>query len=170
MRTAQGTTPTSRTSLRERGAQATRNLRLAMGVPTNPGDTGILGIALAEAAAEEGKRNPQFASEVRRIYQDLLGQGRPSPAQTAQQRRAALPPLVPIRTDGPWSPIDPFAPPDPQFLIQVYGKHQLARALYDYYPDMLKRTAAEIERQHPGTKPAHRGRKDALIAYIVEHS
>jgi len=39
-----------------------------------------------------------------------------------------------------------------------------------YNVSMLKRTVAVIEQQYPGTKPANRGRKDALIAYIMEYS
>jgi hypothetical protein len=138
-----------------------------MQLPYNAGDTGILGTALAEAAAEEGRRNLQFASEVRRIYGELLDQQRPAAARPA---RAPQPPLKPVRTDLPFRPIDPFAPPDPQFLIQVYGRHQLEPALQRYNVSMLKRTVAVIEQQYPGTKPENRGRKDALIAYIMEHS
>lgn len=160
----QGTVRGSRQGLRERGAEATRNLREAMRLPTNPGDTTILGMALAEVAAVEGRRNPQFASEVRRRYEELQGQ------QRQRQTREELPPLKPVRTDLPWRPIDPAAPPDPQFLIQVYGRHQLGRALQEYTVAILKRTAAVIERQNPGTKPANRGRKEPLIAYILEHS
>jgi len=35
---------------------------------------------------------------------------------------------------------------------------------------MLKETAGEIEQRPPGTKPANRGRTDAVIAYIVKCS
>jgi hypothetical protein len=152
-------------TLRERGAEATRNLREAMRLPTNAGDTGILSTALAEAAAEEGRQNPRFAGEVRRRYEALLGERRPAP-----QPRGALPPLKPVRTDLPFRLIDPFAPPDPQFLIQVYGRHQLEQALARYSVSVLKRTVAVIERQHPSTKPTNRGRKDAVISYIVKYS
>jgi hypothetical protein len=135
-----------------------------MHIPTNPSDAGILGTALAEAAAEEGKHNARFAEDVRRRYEELRGQ------QRTTAKRETLPPLVPIRTDLPWRGIDPFAPPDPKFLIQVYGKQQLDRALREYSIPVLKRTAEVVERAHPGTKPTNRGQRDALIAYIVAHS
>src|SRR5690348_307959 len=76
--------PVKRPTLRERGAEATQNLREAMRLPYNTGDTGILGTALAEAAAEEGRHNPRFASEVRRIYAELLDQQRPAAARPAR--------------------------------------------------------------------------------------
>lgn len=170
MRTQQGIVQAAHKTLRERGAEATRNLRDVMRLSTNPGDTGILGTVLAEVAAEEGRRNPQFASEVRRRYEEALGQRRQSVQRASRPKQDALPPLEPVRTDLAFRPVDPFAPPDPQFLIQVYGRHQLARALQGYSVDVLKRTVEVIEQQHPGTKPANRGRKDAVIAYIVEHS
>jgi hypothetical protein len=165
MRTRQGVAQASRPSVHARGAEATRHLREVFRLPTNPKDTDILGTALAEAAIEEGKHNPQFAGEVRRRYEELLGL-RASTAKPVED----LPPLVPIRTDMPYRASDPFAPPDPQFLTQVYGRGQLARALHDYTVDKLKQTAAVIERAHPGTKPKNRGQRDALIAYIVEQS
>jgi hypothetical protein len=79
-----------------------------------------------------------------------------------------LEPLVAIRHTG--GDIDPFAPPDPQVLKYVYGADKLSRALQDYSIDKLKQAASVLERSYPGTKPANRSRRDALIAYIVEHS
>jgi hypothetical protein len=64
----------------------------------------------------------------------------------------------------------PTPPPDPKTLMYVYGDDKLGRALQDYTLDMLKQTAANIEARHPGTKPANRSRKDAVIAYIVKYS
>jgi len=77
---------------------------------------------------------------------------------------------VPIRRDLPYRAIDPTAPPDPKWLTMAYGHHQLARALQDYTLDMLKMTADRVQAEHPGTRPANRGRKAAVIAYIVQYS
>ncbi len=162
-----GTAQAARPTVRQRGVDATRSLREALNLPADVNDTSILGPALAEAAAREVRRNPRFASEVRRTYDELAAMRRQSGSST---QKAELPPLVPIRTDLPYRRSDPFAPPDPDYLIQAYGRHQLARALQGYTVEKLKMTAAALEHQHPGTKPANRGRKEALIAYIVEHS
>ena len=54
--------------------------------------------------------------------------------------------------------------------MQVYGKHQLERALQEYSHDRLKQTALQIEARNPGTKPANRGRRDSIIAYIVAYA
>ncbi|HEX8732606.1 MAG TPA: hypothetical protein VF725_11175, partial [Ktedonobacterales bacterium] len=88
----------------------------------------------------------------------------------APMKAEKLPPLVPIRRDMPERPRDPFAPPDPTYLVQAYGIHQLARALQDYTVDMLKQAAAKIETRHPGTKPTNRGQRASLIDYIVQHT
>src|SRR5215813_15174701 len=135
MRTRAGTAQAKRQTLSERGAQATKNLREAMHLPTHAGDTVILGMALAEAAAEEGKRNPTFAAEVRRRYEELAASRRSSTT------KAQLPPLIAIRHDLGYREVNPFAPPDPAWLTQVYGSHQLGRALQEYTLDILKRTA-----------------------------
>jgi len=169
MQTRQGTAHEARDTLQQRGAQATRNLRVAMQMPTHPKDEGILGIALAEVAAGEGRRNPQFASDVRQRYDELIDL-RNRAARRASQHAQELPPLEPIRRDLPYRKADPFAPPNPEYLIQVYGKGQLARALHDYTVDQLKRTAKEIEHTHPGTKPTNRGQRASLIAYIVAYA
>jgi hypothetical protein len=161
-----GTAQVPRASLRERGAEATRALREALHLPHDLSDSTILGTALAEIAAQEAQRNPSFAREVRSRYDELIVQrGRPA-TRTAQEE---LPPLVPIG-HVPGMRIDPSAPPNPRELSIIYGHHQLARALQDYSLDSLKRAADIVQQRHPGTKPANRGRKDAVIAYIVEYS
>lgn len=173
MSTRQATAQTTKQMLQQRGAEATRDLRAALQLPSGLNDTAILGTALAEAAVREIRRNPQFASDVRRSYEELVqaGGGRASRSRAGgQSKEQDLPPLVPIRTGEAFRPPDPFAPPDPAFLIYVYGKAQLGRALHEYTVDMLKLTAAKIEREHPGTKPTNRGQRAALIDYIVRYS
>lgn len=91
---------------------------------------------------------------------------------TQKATKAPQSPLVPVGRllPGERLTIDPSAPPDPAFLIRVWGRDQLALALEPYMVDMLKETAALIEAAHPGTKPTNRGRKTSLISYIVQHS
>jgi hypothetical protein len=159
---------TASATLHQRGIEATRHLREALSLPTSVGDAAVLGTILAEVAAEESRRNPTFANEVRRRYEAAIATRRPAARDSRQVQ--VLPPLVPIRRIEGAHHRDPFAPPDPTYLVQLYGKHQLARALQGFLVDSLKQTAAQIEQQHPGTKPTNRGRKDALIAYIIEYS
>lgn len=163
-RTAKATRP----NLRQRGIEATRNLRDAMALPTNIGDSTVLGTVLAEVAAEEGRRNQRFAEEVRRRYEEAMATHKPAPSGSRQSKE--LPPLVPIRRIEGAHKLDPFLPPDPAYLVRLYGRNQLERALQDYTVESLKQTAAQVEQQHPGTKPANRGRRDALMAYILEHA
>lgn len=119
-----------------------------------------LAAALAEAAAEEVIRNRTFAERVRTLYSEIP-EGRA--AKMAQDEE----PLVPIR-QGEWKPINPGAPLDPYFLLNLYGSHQLERALSRYTLVKLKEASAAVEARNPGTKPANRGQKAAIIAYIVE--
>src|SRR5262245_18009758 len=95
MRTRQATAQSARQTLQQRGSEATRDLREALRLPGMPSDTTILGTALAEAAAREARRNPQFAEDVRRGYQELAGL-RGDGARRAPIKAEAEP-LVPIR-------------------------------------------------------------------------
>jgi hypothetical protein len=155
--------------LQQRGAEATRALREVLGLPTNLNDTSVLGTSLAEVAAQEMRQNSRFAIEVRRVYDELAALQKPT-GKRSRATEEELPRLVPIRRDLPFREIDASAPPDPQYIIQAYGAHQLARALHDYGVDALKRTAANVEAKHPGTKPTNRGQKKPLIDYIVKYS
>lgn len=169
--TLKDTDKSARQVLQQRGSEATKNLRTTLQLPVNLNDNTILGTALAEIATEESRNNPLFAAKVRERYAELLGQngGTRKRSLGNKQFYESMPPLVPIRRiDGYVH--DPFAPPDPHLLIQLYGKDQLSRALFDYTVDMLKQVASKIEQKHPGTKPSNRGKRDALIAYIVQYA
>jgi hypothetical protein len=156
--------------LKQRGIEATRNLRDALNLPTDLNDAAALGTALAEVAAEESRRNPRFADAVKQRYDDVMRLRTPAPRPTT--RRQELPPLVPLERSeySKRVVVDPFAPPDPHDIIRVYGYHQLNRALQDYTLDMLKQTAANVQAAHPGTKPKSRSSKAAVIDYIVQYS
>jgi hypothetical protein len=64
--------------------------------------------------------------------------------------------------------------PDPYFLLEVFGAHQLERALKPRSVADLRKAAALVEARHPGTLPKPKGKakqpdKASLIAYIVEY-
>lgn len=150
-------------TVRQRGTEATRKLREMLGLSTSTSDTTLLSTALAEAAA----RSPQFASEVRKVYDELVAiQGQSS--RYGQSKAQLLEPLVPLRYTG--VDPDPYSAPNPQTLIYVYGANKLGRALQDYTLEMLKQTSAKIEAAHPGTKPRSKANKQSVIDYIVQYA
>jgi hypothetical protein len=156
----------ARQALKQRGTDATQQLRDALNIATNPEDVALLGTALAEAAVREIARNSQFGREVRRQFDELVELR--TRAGAPAKKPARLEPLEPIRYST--KPIDPFAPPDPADLRYVYGDDKLGRALQDYTLFMLKLTAEKVQAEHPGTKPANKNSKAAVIDYIVEYS
>jgi len=156
--------------VRQRGIDATRQLRDALNLPTDLTDSAILGTALAEVAVEESRANPALASRIRQRYLDIASLRKPTAQNGARRRAEPLPPLVPIRRDTAIRDIDAEKAPDPKFLIYVYGYAQLNRALQDYTLDMLKQTAAKVQDEHPGTKPRSKSSKAAVIDYIVEYT
>jgi hypothetical protein len=120
-----------------------------------------LAVALTEAAAEEVVRNRTFANRVRTLYAEIPTSTRKVIGATALDSD-----LVPIRRiEG--RAFDPAAPLDPYFLLDLYGPHQLEKALNLFPTVKLKEASAKVEQQHLGTKPENRGSKAALVAYIV---
>jgi hypothetical protein len=119
---------------------------------------------IAKLAQQLAQTRSEYAAHQRG---ETVAKATKTTTRTATPREA---PLVPIRRDLPFRDLDASAPPDPAYIIQAYGAHQLARALHDYGVDALKLTAANVEAKHPGTKPTNRGQKKPLIDYIVKHS
>jgi hypothetical protein len=155
-------------TVKQRGEKATQRLRQALNLPVLAGDTAAFGAALAELAFEEIRQNTRFADALRARYRELVALQPAARAATAAPKQE-LPPLVPIRRIEGYR-ADPFSPPDPHFLVQLYGSHQLDRALQDYTLDMLKETAARVQAAHPGTKPRSKASKQSVIDYIVQYS
>lgn len=154
-------------SVSQRSIQATRRLREVLALD----DLKFLATAIAEVAAEEAAGNPAFAARIRATYHELEAlrppQRTPRGAHGAPGTPGAV--LVPLHAIDDGKEIDPYAPPDPYFLRDLYGDPQLRRALERYSLARLQEAATAIEQGHPGTKPRNRGRKAAIIDYIVAH-
>jgi hypothetical protein len=155
-----------RVSPKQQAVKATEQLRDVLRLPGIEGDTNAFTTALAEVAANESRHNPRFAEAVRVRYQELTAQLK---APGGRGKSPPLADLVPIRRIEGYR-ADPFSPPDPQFLTQLYGLSQLPSALQYYRLETLKETATKIEREHPGTRPTSRSSKAAVIDYIVKYS
>jgi hypothetical protein len=123
--------------------------------------------ALAEAAAEAVRRDSLFAARVRILYKEMT----PAPATrraTAGGTRAAPDvELVPIKQVEGWF-LNPGAPPDPYFLLELYGPKQLPLALQRYTVARLREAVELVQQRNPGTGPRGKTRQ-ALIDYIVAH-
>ena len=77
--------------------------------------------------------------------------------------------LVPVNYDAARGVnLSPTAPPNPYFLRDFYGEHQLIPALSRYSPASLREAAKVVKRRNPGTRPKSTSRQD-LIAYIVKY-
>ncbi|SRR5579885_1391673 len=145
----------------QRTISATSELRKIYGFQ----DVKALSAAIAEAAVEESRSNPAFASRVRAIYAELNPKT-PSPRKKggATSRQSKVRPIAKVEGFIP----DPFAPIDPYFYRRIYGDEQLPLALGELSLVTLKDIAKRLMVEHPGTKPASLAKKDVVIAYIVE--
>ncbi len=163
---ARASVATKPLSIKQRGERAANALRQTLNLPAVDGDAAAFTTALTELAEEESARNSRFADTLLARYRELMAQQPPTKRGAA---KVELPPLVPIRRIEGYR-ADPFSPPDPHFLTQLYGDNQLDRALQDYTLEMLKETAANVQAAHPGTKPTSKASKQAVIDYIVRYS
>jgi hypothetical protein len=128
-------------------------------------DVKRVGIALAVAAAEELDYNTVFAARVRMAYSRLAA----APGTKARPRtsKALEVTLVPVKHVEGFD-LNPATPLDPYLVYEAFGANQLPIALNLFPLAKLKEASALVEQRCPGTKPANRSKKDAVIAYIVE--
>lgn len=153
-------------STAERSARATRDLRQALGLDSvKMRDLPLLTIALAEEAAREARENAVFRDRLCSAFRALEAQ---RPTQRARKRPSGIDALVAV------GPIDlaklrPSGALDPYALYAAVGPAQSHRVLSDLMLQDLKQSAALVERRNPGTAPASRRAKKALVEYIVEH-
>jgi hypothetical protein len=130
-----------------------------------------LGAALAEAASEGIQRNPNFAAHVRALYEQMAPKPAVSRSAKAPRSKALEPDveLIPVNyAAAKDANLDPTAPPDPYFLLDFYGAHQLALALKRYTPARLREAVKMVKQRNPRTKPKGTSGQ-ALIDYIVEY-
>jgi hypothetical protein len=153
-------------TLQQRSSQATLELceALELGV-VGPSELKYLALALTQIAIEEVAKSADLAERLRMRYQSLL------PHKGATTRRASgvrswEVKLTPIGHMDE-SLIDPYGPPDPFGLQQLYGNQQLALALERYSPARLRGAVAFVQERYPGTKPKTMS-KAAIIEYIVK--
>jgi hypothetical protein len=136
-------------------AEAAKHASVVLGLD----DLKRLGIALAEAAADEATSNRAFAEKVRLIYSAIPVTGKKQSVESAD--------LVPIKKI-PGRAFDPSAPLDPYFLLDLYGQHQLSAALEREPLSRLKEAVAIVEQRYPGTRPKNKAQKASNINYILE--
>lgn len=152
-------------TFQERSAQATHALCEALGLGVvSPSELKYLALALTQVAADEVVVNPSLAARVRELYLALV------PNKAAASRRSSGSrswevKLTPIGNMDE-SMIDPYGPPNPFGLQQLYGNDQLQLALERYAPARLRGAVAIVQERYPGTKPKSMS-KAAIIEYIV---
>lgn len=135
----------------------------------NVEDASRVSLAVLLAAADELEQNPRFAARVRTLYEQLpakapRGTGASGKGDAAKILASTLQPIRYVEDRE----INPAAPLDPYFLLDVYGAHQLRQAL-DLFPlAKLKEGAEAVMERNPGTKPKNKGSKPAVIDYIVQ--
>jgi hypothetical protein len=145
---------------------AARSLASALGLA----DAGRAGVAALLVAAEEVEQNSHFAARVRAAY-DLLPASKPTRRSTGAGdelvTKILSSTLTPIRhVEG--REINLAAPLDPYFLLEVYGAGQLRQAL-DLFPlAKLKEGLPAVMERNPGTKPANRSSKGAVVDYMMQ--
>jgi len=129
-----------------------------------------LALALMQVATHESVQNSQFAERVRSAYLDLVPPPKVKRASSKPHSGSTgLKPwqikLTPIGTTDE-SLLDPYGPPNPFALQQIYGDEQLPLALERYSPAQLKAALPLVQGRYPGTKPK-KLTKVGIIDYFV---
>ncbi len=159
------------TTLQQHSAQATRELCAALGLGTlSPANVKYLSLALTQAATAEASQNEDFAERVRSLYQSLVpAKATREPSSRGSSRARGSKgwdvKLTPIGTVDD-ALLDPYGPPNPFALQQLYGDEQLPLALGRYTPAKLKDAVAVVQQRYPGSKPK-KMTKASIIEYIV---
>ena len=152
-------------TLQQRSAQATHEFCEALGLGVvSPSDLKYLALALMQVATAEAAQSADFATRIRTLYLSLLPQ-KTTASTRATEKQSARAKLIPIGHMDE-SLIDPYGPPNPFGLQQLYGDEQLALALERYAPARLREAVSIVQERYPGTKPKSMS-KAAVIEYIV---
>ncbi|HEV2236887.1 MAG TPA: hypothetical protein VGR57_09540 [Ktedonobacterales bacterium] len=163
MSSSEGNTPRT---FQERSSQATHALceALELGV-VGSSELKYLALALTLVATEEVVANADFATRLRSLYLSLIPQ-RAETSRRASRVKSWEVKLTPLGNMDE-SMIDPYGPPNPFGLQQLYGNEQLPLALERYAPARLRGAVAIVQERYPGTKPKSMS-KAAIIEYIVK--
>jgi hypothetical protein len=149
----------------QRIASAAEQIGTALGLDNHK----LLGAILAEAAAQEARRNAAFAEHIREMY---LAEAKPTrqarSARQPKQPKLPKPELRPIKRVESHE-INIAAALDPYYLYEVYGADQLPLALDEFTVTKLKEAVEAVQKRHPGTKPTNSRNKPAVIDYIVRY-
>lgn len=157
----------------DRSTAATQRLCdvLALGV-VKPKELKHLATAVTEAASAEAAHNAAFRERILSTYNELKTAA--APKRTSSSRGGTTKAKTPLAWLTPIHPVDPkqFGPDkllDPYLIQYAYGDEVLRTILDGYSAARLKEAAAIVAERNPGTGPANRSRKDALIEYIVRY-
>lgn len=135
----------------------------------------LLQVVLLEVAAASLSDDPQFAARVRARYAEMAP---PEKKVKSNTPRAPRTPRATPKVSDLFEPLTPIkhipdyevtleGPLDPYLLLEVFGAHQLARALNQRSPADLRKAAAIVQARNSGKKPT-KTTKSGLIAFIVE--
>lgn len=122
-----------------------------------------LASVLVELASEEVELSARFADRVRFLYSALT----PTKKTAASKGKPKLlpPDIKPVKhMEG--RPFDIGAPPDPFYLLEVFGASQLPRVLMVYSIEGLRDAVKMVKARHPGAKTKGTSKAD-LTAFLM---
>lgn len=155
--------------IKARSAAATRAIceALQLGV-VPPKNLQYLTVALTEVVTNEIVHNRALGEQIRTQYETLIPPPKSKSTRSKSYDYSGVSGAQPrSRGNAKPSPNDPI---DFEFLAQHFSREEVSDKLKNYSMEPLKKAAALVQRQHPGTKPTTLAKKDALVAYLLEYA
>jgi hypothetical protein len=130
-------------------------------------DPKLLASVIVEVASDELQTSRRFSDRVQLLYDTLsMAKKKPAPKGGPKMLPVHLKPIRQIEGQT----FDIGAPPDPYFLLDLFGAEQLPEVLKLYSVDGLIQGAEIVQERRPDAKPLKAAKTKApIIKYILQY-
>lgn len=158
------TVDNTKLTVQQRSQQSAEEIAAQLGIE----NVKLVSAAVLEAALQEMHQNQDFEQRVKSVC-DRLQASQSKPRKTPPPKKASLhnTNLIPIHF-AQTHHFDLAAPPDPFFLLDLYGADQLVAALDEYSTPFLKKSVTVIKERFPGKKPKPKATREDIINFLAE--
>lgn len=151
-------------TVQQRSQQRAEEIAAQLGID----NVKLVSAAVLEAALAEMHHNPDFEQRIKSVCEQLQ-QSQPKSRTSTSPKKGSLhnPNLVPINHTEKYH-FDPGSPPDPIFLLDLYGPDQLEQALDEFTTPFLKKSVTVMKERFPNKKLKSKATREDVIHFLME--